>query len=222
MASGEAAHGIVRGKKRPSFASLTLLDYAANYAHRHRQARLRSAHDSLNYPTSATVTDHRVGLLDLSSMIERIIPATGNPFNITTAVSPRYWAKRQRRASRGSVISIVCIQHQWSQYAIRFCDDRHRIREALTKPFRPTSRWPVGWTGGLSPSWGRQLRSVLPATGWQPFRIALPQSSAYGRRQTSCRADRGPFLSPILSDQKPATTQPITMSSTSTATGGRW
>jgi hypothetical protein len=86
-----------------------------------------------NYPMSATVTVHRVGLLDLTSMIERTIPVTGNPFNITTAVSPRYCAKRQRRASRGSVISIVCMQHRWSQYAIRFCDDQHRIREELTK-----------------------------------------------------------------------------------------
>src|SRR3954454_23560016 len=66
-------------------------------------------------------------------MIERTIPVTGNPFNTTTAVSPRYWAKRQRRASRGSVISIVCMQHRWSQYAIRFCDDQHLIREELTK-----------------------------------------------------------------------------------------
>src|SRR3954453_20403459 len=86
-----------------------------------------------NYPMSATVTVHRVGLLDLTSMIELTIPGTGNPFNITTAVSPRYCAKRQRRASRGSVISIVCMQHRWSQYAIRFCDDQHRIREELTK-----------------------------------------------------------------------------------------
>src|SRR3954468_9201801 len=100
---------------------------------------------------SATVTVHRVGLLDLISKIERTIPVTGNPSNITTALSPRYWAKRQRRASRGSVISIVCMQHQWSQYAIRFCDNQHRIREALTKPFRPTGRWPVDWAGRALP-----------------------------------------------------------------------
>jgi hypothetical protein len=41
---------------------------------------------------SATVTVHRFGLLASTSIIERIIPATGNPFNITTAFSPRYWA----------------------------------------------------------------------------------------------------------------------------------
>jgi hypothetical protein len=64
------------------------------------------------YPMSATVTVHRVGLLDITSIIEPTIPATGNPFNITIAFSPRYWAYRQRRASRGSVISTVCIQQR--------------------------------------------------------------------------------------------------------------
>ena len=39
-----------------------------------------------------TVTVHRVGLLDLSSLTARIIPVTGNPFNINLTFSPRYWA----------------------------------------------------------------------------------------------------------------------------------
>ena len=39
-----------------------------------------------------TVTVHRIGLLDLTSITERTIPVTGNPFNITVAFSPRYWA----------------------------------------------------------------------------------------------------------------------------------
>jgi hypothetical protein len=47
---------------------------------------------NLNYPMSATVTVHRVGLLDLTSIIERTIPATANPFNVNIAFSPRYWA----------------------------------------------------------------------------------------------------------------------------------
>jgi hypothetical protein len=115
---------------------------------------------------SATVTVHRVGLLDLTSMIERTIPVTGNPSNITTALSPRYWAKRQRRASRGSVISIVCMQHQWSQYAIRFCDDQHRIREELTKT---RSAPPAGgpWIGpgrlSLLRTPARNVRSLMRA-----------------------------------------------------------
>jgi hypothetical protein len=35
-------------------------------------------------------TIQRVGALDLSSLTERTIPATGNPFNINVAFSPRY------------------------------------------------------------------------------------------------------------------------------------
>jgi hypothetical protein len=41
---------------------------------------------------SATVTVHRVGLLDLTSIIERTIPAMANPFNVNIAFSPRYLA----------------------------------------------------------------------------------------------------------------------------------
>jgi hypothetical protein len=51
-----------------------------------------------------TETIQRVGLLDLTSITERTIPVTGNPFNITVASSPpRYWARRQRRASARSL-----------------------------------------------------------------------------------------------------------------------
>jgi hypothetical protein len=35
---------------------------------------------------------HRVMGLDLSSLTDRTIPVTGNPFNIAVAFSPRYWA----------------------------------------------------------------------------------------------------------------------------------
>jgi hypothetical protein len=59
-----------------------------------------------------TETIQRIGLLDLTSITERTIPATRDPFNITVAFSPRYCARRQRRASTGSVISIVCMHHQ--------------------------------------------------------------------------------------------------------------
>jgi hypothetical protein len=38
----------------------------------------------------ATETIQRVGLLDLTSITERTIPVTGDPFNITVAFSPRY------------------------------------------------------------------------------------------------------------------------------------
>jgi hypothetical protein len=39
-----------------------------------------------------TVTVQRVGVVDLSSLTERTIPVTANPFNINVAFSPRYWA----------------------------------------------------------------------------------------------------------------------------------
>jgi hypothetical protein len=61
-----------------------------------------------------TVTTQRVGSLDLTSITERTIPVTRNPFKITVAFWPRYWAQRQRRASIRSVISKVCMHHQWS------------------------------------------------------------------------------------------------------------
>jgi hypothetical protein len=73
----------------------------------------------------------RRGLLDLCSLTERTIPVTGNPFSITVAFSPRYWAKRQRRASVGLVISIVCMGHQWSRYAIHVRDDPQDIDQPL-------------------------------------------------------------------------------------------
>jgi hypothetical protein len=38
------------------------------------------------------VTLQRVKLLYLFSTTERTIPVIGNPFNITVAFSPRYWA----------------------------------------------------------------------------------------------------------------------------------
>jgi hypothetical protein len=65
-------------------------------------------------------------------MTERTIPVTGNPFNITVAFKPRYRAKRERRASMGSVISMDCMHHQWSRYAIRLRDDLHDIEQPLT------------------------------------------------------------------------------------------
>jgi hypothetical protein len=82
-----------------------------------------------------TVTVQCMGLLDLTSITERTISVTGDPFNITVAFWPRYWAKRQRRASIGSVISMACMHHQWSRYAKEFRDDLQHIREALIKNF---------------------------------------------------------------------------------------
>ena len=78
-----------------------------------------------------TVTVQRMGSLDLCSLTARTIPVTGNPFNITVAFWPRYWAKRQRRASFGSVISIGCMNDPRSRYAKRFRDHLHDIEQPL-------------------------------------------------------------------------------------------
>jgi hypothetical protein len=37
------------------------------------------------------------------------IPVTGDPSMVSLIFSPRYWAKRQRRASFGSIVSNFCI-----------------------------------------------------------------------------------------------------------------
>ena len=39
-----------------------------------------------------TVTVHRFGVLDLSSLTERIMPVTGTLFKTILTFSPRYWA----------------------------------------------------------------------------------------------------------------------------------
>jgi hypothetical protein len=54
------------------------------------------------------VTIHLVGVLDRSSVTDRTIPVRGIPFSDNVTLSPRYWAKRKRRASFRSVVSIVC------------------------------------------------------------------------------------------------------------------
>jgi hypothetical protein len=69
-----------------------------------------------------TETVHRVSVLDLSSLTAQTIPVTGDPFNINRAVSPRYWAYRQRRASVGLVILIVSMHHGRSRYAKQLRD----------------------------------------------------------------------------------------------------
>jgi hypothetical protein len=47
-----------------------------------------------------TETIQRIGVLDPSSITERTIPVTGNPFNINVAFSPRYWAFRKLSGKR--------------------------------------------------------------------------------------------------------------------------
>jgi hypothetical protein len=56
-----------------------------------------------------TVTIHRLGVLDLTSTTDRTIPVIVDPINLNRALPPRYWAKRARLASIGSVVSIDCM-----------------------------------------------------------------------------------------------------------------
>jgi hypothetical protein len=58
---------------------------------------------------ATTVTIHRVGLLDLSSITDRTKPVMVAPIKLKLVFSFRNWAYRQRLASFGSVITIVCM-----------------------------------------------------------------------------------------------------------------
>jgi len=51
-------------------------------------------------------------VLDLSSMTDRTMPVIVDPIKLNRALPPRYWAKRARLASIGSIVSIVRIAFQ--------------------------------------------------------------------------------------------------------------
>jgi hypothetical protein len=77
------------------------------------------------------VTIHRGGVQDRSSWTARTTPKNLEPFKLSSAGRPRYWALRQRRASTGLVISTVCTMTSSGQAA-------HGISQILTYP----SKWP--------------------------------------------------------------------------------
>src|ERR1700730_707196 len=54
------------------------------------------------------VTIHRCGLRDGSSATDRTRPKNLDPFKLSSAVRPLYWAHRQRRASGKLLVSTVC------------------------------------------------------------------------------------------------------------------
>jgi hypothetical protein len=54
------------------------------------------------------VTIHRCGQLDRSSWTDRTMPKNLDPFKLSSAARPLYWARRQRVASRKLVVSTVC------------------------------------------------------------------------------------------------------------------
>jgi hypothetical protein len=83
-----------------------------------------------------TLTIQRVGLLDLSSMIEWTSAVTSDPSTVTVVFWPRCWSYRQRLATFGSVVSNVCIQTK-PLHAKRFRDDPVG---ALVRKFRQSAR----------------------------------------------------------------------------------
>jgi hypothetical protein len=54
------------------------------------------------------VTIHRCGLWDRSSWTDRTMPKNLDPFKLSSAVRPLYWAQRQRRASTELLVSTLC------------------------------------------------------------------------------------------------------------------
>src|SRR5713226_2190918 len=54
------------------------------------------------------VTIHRCGLRDRSSWTDRTMPKNFDPFKLSSAVRPLYWARRQRWASAELLVSTVC------------------------------------------------------------------------------------------------------------------
>jgi len=62
-----------------------------------------------------TVMIHRGGLVDGSSRTDRTVPKNLEPFRLSSAGSPRYWAKRQRRASTGRLFRLFAQRPQYGQ-----------------------------------------------------------------------------------------------------------
>jgi hypothetical protein len=58
---------------------------------------------------ATTVMIQRLSVPDLSSLTDRTNPVTVAPIKFSVAFWPRYWAKRARLASIGSVVSMVCM-----------------------------------------------------------------------------------------------------------------
>ena len=63
------------------------------------------------------VTIHRCGLRDRSSWTDRTMPKNLDPFKLSSAARPPYWARRQRVASRKLLVSTVCTMTSSGQAA---------------------------------------------------------------------------------------------------------
>jgi len=127
-------------------------------------------------PTRAAVgtivTIHRGGVQDRSSWTARTVPKNLEPFKLSSAGRPRYWALRQRRASTGVVISTVCTMTSSGQTA-------HAISQILTYP----SKWPR--SGRIGPSHARPTPGAHDSVADEPADAAL-----HPRRQLAVWAER--------------------------------
>src|SRR5829696_6544192 len=92
-------------------SSLTIrLDLFIFWTYRSGQSsRLREGTAFLAHRFCETmVISHRTGIQELSSLTDRTVPLTVARPNVRVATCPRYWAKRLRRASVGSLVWICC------------------------------------------------------------------------------------------------------------------
>ena len=89
------------------------------------------------FSTAGTiVTIHRCGLRDRSSWTDRTMPKNLDPFKLSSAARPLYWARRQRVASRKLLVSIVCTMTSSGQV-------RDGISQTLTFSFVPLELAPA-------------------------------------------------------------------------------
>jgi len=99
----------------------------AGLRHRSRASFLYRQPTRGGFSTVGTiVTIHRCGLRDRSSWTDRTMPKIFDPFKLSSAVRPLYWARRQRWASAELLVSTVCTMTSSGQAA-------HGIGQTLTK-----------------------------------------------------------------------------------------
>ena len=108
--------GAVLGLKQPS----------SLYSRRNKRDLLRQPTKGGFSTIGTIVTIHRRGPRDRSSWTDRTMPKNFDPFKLSSAVRPKYWALRQRRASTELLVSTVCTMTSFGQAA-------HSISQALTR-----------------------------------------------------------------------------------------
>ena len=99
------------------------------------------------------VTIHRGGVQDRSSWTARTMPKNLEPFKLSSAGRPRYWAMRQRRASTG-VGYFDCLHDDliWS--------DRTRYQSNLNLPFKVAAKRSPSGTMAIVVKWLRSSKGA--------------------------------------------------------------